>query len=256
MKNKFTILGCGSSLGSPWITNFWGKCDKKNKKNIRTRCGAHFQYKNISVLIDTSPDLKDQFKKNNLKDVDAVLYTHEHADQTSGIFELRPFFWRNKKKIDIYGSRKTINELKKKYDFCFQPKQGYMPIAKEHVIKNNFFLKKGINKIKISSFEVQHGLIKATAYVVNKIAYLSDCSYIPNKSKKYLSNLDFLIIDCLRYKFHPGHFNLDSAMSLAKELRPKKTILTNLHVELDYSKLRKRLPSNIIPAFDGISFNF
>lgn len=256
MKNKFTILGCGSSLGSPWITNFWGNCDKKNKKNIRTRCGAHFQYKNISVLIDTSPDLKDQFKKNNLKDVDAVLYTHEHADQTSGIFELRPFFWRKKKKIDIYGSRKTINELKKKYDFCFQPKQGYMPIAKEHVIKNDFFLKKGINKIKISSFEVQHGLIKATAYVVNKIAYLSDCSYIPNKSKKYLSNLDFLIIDCLRYKFHPGHFNLDSAISLAKELRPKKTILTNLHVELDYSILRKRLPSNIIPAFDGISFNF
>ena len=256
MKNKFTILGCGSSLGSPWITNFWGNCDKKNKKNIRTRCGAHFQYKNISVLIDTSPDLKDQFKKNNLKDVDAVLYTHEHADQTSGIFELRPFFWRKKKKIDIYGSRKTINELKKKYDFCFQPKQGYMPIAKEHVIKNDFFLKKGINKIKISSFEVQHGLIKATAYVVNKIAYLSDCSYIPNKSKKYLSNLDFLIIDCLRYKFHPGHFNLDSAISLAKELRPKKTILTNLHVELDYSILRKRLPSNIIPAFDGMSFNF
>ena len=256
MKNKFTILGCGSSLGSPWITNFWGNCDKKNKKNIRTRCSAHFQYKNISVLIDTSPDLKDQFKKNNLKDVDAVLYTHEHADQTSGIFELRPFFWRNKKKIDIYGSRKTINELKKKYDFCFQPKQGYMPIAKEHVIKNNFFLKKGINKIKISSFEVQHGLIKATAYVVNKIAYLSDCSYIPNKSKKYLSNLDFLIIDCLRYKFHPGHFNLESAISLAKELRPKKTILTNLHVELDYSILRKKLPSNIIPAFDGISFNF
>jgi phosphoribosyl 1,2-cyclic phosphate phosphodiesterase len=256
LKNKFTILGCGSSLGSPWITNFWGNCDKKNKKNIRTRCSAHFQYKNISVLIDTSPDLKDQFKKNNLKDVDAVLYTHEHADQTSGIFELRPFFWRNKKKIDIYGSRKTINELKKKYDFCFQPKQGYMPIAKEHVIKNNFFLKKGINKIKISSFEVQHGLIKATAYVVNKIAYLSDCSYIPNKSKKYLSNLDFLIIDCLRYKFHPGHFNLESAISLAKELRPKKTILTNLHVELDYSILRKKLPSNIIPAFDGISFNF
>ena len=114
MKNKFTILGCGSSLGSPWITNHWGNCDKKNKKNIRTRCCAHFQFKNISVLIDTSPDLKNQFKQNNLKSVDTVLYTHEHADQTSGIFELRPFFWLNKKKIDIYGSAKTIKELKKK----------------------------------------------------------------------------------------------------------------------------------------------
>ena len=256
MKNKFTILGCGSSLGSPWITNHWGNCDKKNKKNIRTRCCAHFQFKNISVLIDTSPDLKNQFKQNNLKSVDTVLYTHEHADQTSGIFELRPFFWLNKKKIDIYGSAKTIKELKKKYDFCFKPKQGYMPIAKEHIIKNNFFLKKGRNKIKINSFEVQHGLIKATAYVIDKIAYLSDCSHIPHKAKKNLNNLDFLIIDCLRYKYHPGHFNYETAIAISKELKPKKTILTNLHVALDYNKLRKELPSNILPAFDGMSFNF
>ena len=102
MKNKFTILGCGSSLGVPWITNYWGDCDKNNKKNLRTRCCAHFQYKNISVLIDTSPDIKQQFQNNNLKNVDAVLYTHEHADQTSGIFELRPFFWKYNKKIDIF----------------------------------------------------------------------------------------------------------------------------------------------------------
>ena len=99
MKNKFTILGCGSSLGSPWITNYWGNCNKKNKKNIRTRCCAHFQYKNISTLIDTSPDIKIQFKHNKINDVDAVIYTHEHADQTSGIFELRPFYWKNKKSM-------------------------------------------------------------------------------------------------------------------------------------------------------------
>ena len=131
-----------------------------------------------------------------------------------------------------------------------------MPIAKEHVIKNNFFLKKGVNKIKIKSFEVQHGLIKATAYVFNKIAYLSDCSHVPNNSKKYLRNLNCLVIDCLRYKYHPGHLNLEAAISLSKELSPKKTILTNLHVELDYNKLIKKLPSNIVPAFDGINFTF
>ena len=256
MKNKFTILGCGSSLGSPWITNNWGNCNQKNKKNIRTRCCAHFQYANISALIDTSPDLKIQFKQNNLTNVDAVLYTHEHADQTSGIFELRPFFWKNKKKIDVYGSKKTIKQLRNKYDFCFVPKQGYMPIANEHIIKNSFFLKKGNNKIKIKSFEVQHGLIKATGYVVNKTAYLSDCSHIPNKYKKFLSDLDYLIVDCLRYDYHPGHFNLEAAITLSRELKPKKTILTNLHVELDYDKLKKKLPSNVIPAFDGMSFNF
>ncbi len=256
MKNKFTILGCGSSLGSPWITDYWGNCKKKNPKNLRTRCCAHFQYKNLSVLIDTSPDLKIQFKQNNLKNVDAVLYTHEHADQTSGIFELRPFFWKNKKKIDIYGSRKTIKDLKNKYDFCFKAKQGYLPIAKDHIVKNNFLLKKGSDKIKIIPFEVQHGLIKATAYVINKVAYLSDCSYVPNNSKKHLKNLNFLIIDCLRFKYHPGHFNLDSALSLSKELNPKKTILTNLHVDLDYDVLKSKLPSNVVPAHDGMNFTF
>jgi phosphoribosyl 1,2-cyclic phosphate phosphodiesterase len=256
LKSKFTILGCGSSLGSPWITNNWGNCDKNNRKNIRTRCCAHFQYRNMSVLIDTSPDLKIQFRDNNLKNVDAVLYTHEHADQTSGIFELRPFFWKNKKKIDIYGSQKTINNLKRKYDFCFKYKLGYVPIAKKHVVKDNFVLKKNNNQIKIKSFEVQHGLIKATAYVFNKIAYISDCSHIPNKSKKFLYNLDFLIVDCLRFKHHPGHFNLDAAMLLSKELQPKKTILTNLHVDIDYEKLKKKLPKNVIPAHDGLNFSF
>ena len=256
MKNKFTILGCGSSLGAPWITNYWGNCSRKNKKNLRTRCCAHFQYENISTLIDTSPDLKAQFKKNKITNLDAVIYTHEHADQTSGIFELRPFFWKNKKKIDIYGSKKTIKDLKVKYDYCFKHKLGYSPIAKAHIIKNSFFVKKDSNKIKIDSFEVQHGPIKATAYIVNKIAYLSDCSHVPKNSKYLLQDLDYLIIDCLRIKFHPSHFNLDSAISLSKELSPKKTILTNLHVDLDYEKLKKKLPLNIIPAFDGMSFSF
>ena len=256
MKNKFTILGCGSSLGSPWITNYWGNCNKSNIKNIRTRCCAHLQYKNISILIDTSPDLKIQFINNKIKNVDAVIYTHEHADQTSGIFELRPFYWKNKKKINIYASKKTIKELKKKYDFCFKPKQGYLPILKEHNIKNSFFIKKGNNKIKINSFDVQHGLIKATAYIFENIAYLSDCSFIPNKSRKFLYNLDYLIIDCLRVKFHPGHFNLETVLLLSKEFNPKNTILTNLHVDFDYNRLKKKLPPNIVPAFDGMSFNF
>ena len=256
MKNKFTILGCGSSLGSPWITNYWGNVNKKNKKNLRTRCCAHFQYKNISTLIDTSPDLKAQFLDNKINNVDAVIYTHEHADQTSGIFELRPFFWKNKKKINVYASKKTMKDLKIKYDFCFKAKNGYIPILKDHTINSSFTIIKGFNKIKIKSFEVQHGLIKATAFIFKNIAYLSDCSFIPLKSRKFLYNLDYLIIDCLRVKFHPGHFNLETAILLSKEFKAKKTILTNLHVDLDYNKLKKKLPTNIVPAFDGMSFNF
>jgi phosphoribosyl 1,2-cyclic phosphate phosphodiesterase len=256
LKNKFTILGCGSSLGSPWITNYWGNCNKRDKKNLRTRCCAHFQYKSISVLIDTSPDLKNQLLKNKINAIDSVIYTHEHADQTSGIFELRPFFWKNKKKIDIYASKKTIKDLKIKYDYCFKAKNGYVPILKEHVIKNYFNLSKDNNKLEIKSFEIKHGLIKATAYIFQNIAYLSDCSFIPHKSRKFLYNLDYLIIDCLRVKFHPSHFNLETALSLAKKFKPKKTILTNLHVDFDYEKLKKKLPDNIVPAFDGMTFKF
>ena len=111
MSNKFTILGCGSSLGSPWITGYTGKL-KKNSKNLRTRCCAHFQKGILSVLIDTSPDIKYQFLKNKITNLDSIIYTHEHTDQTAGIFEMRPFYWKNKSKIPIYGSRNTIKALK------------------------------------------------------------------------------------------------------------------------------------------------
>ena len=108
MKNKFTILGCGSSLGSPWITNYKGKLSN-NIKNIRTRCCAHIKKKDLSVIIDTSPDVRHQFIKNQITSLDAIIYTHEHSDQTSGIFEMRPFFWKNQKRIPVYGNSKTIN---------------------------------------------------------------------------------------------------------------------------------------------------
>ncbi len=253
--NKFTILGCGSSLGSPWITNYFARL-KKNPKNIRTRCCAHIQKGNLSILIDTSPDIKNQFLKNKIKSLDAIIYTHEHADQTAGIFEMRPFYWKNKKKIPIYGSLKTIQNLKRSYEFCFFPRHSYKPIMKAIVIKNEFKINKNKNLIKIDPFEVTHGSIKATGYLFNKIAYISDCNYISRKNIKKLVDLEYLIIDCLRKDKHPSHFNYEEALSLIKLIKPKKAILTNLHVDLDYFELKKRLPKNIIPAYDGLSFNF
>jgi len=256
LKNKLTILGCGSSLGTPWITNYWGACDKKNQKNIRSRCSAHINYKNLSILIDTSPDIKNQFKKNKITNVDFVFYTHAHADQTSGIFELRPFFWKNKKLIPVYGSKRTISHLKKSNAYCFKKSQGYIPILKTNIIKNSFSIRKKNKSLKIKSFEVQHGMIKSTAYVFKKIAYISDCNHIPKKYFRYLNDLNYLIIDCLRINKHPSHFNYEEAIAIAKKLKAKKTILTNLHVDLDYKKLKKKLPTNIFPAYDGLSFNF
>ena len=255
MKNKFTILGCGSSLGSPWITNYSGKLEI-NSKNFRTRCCAHIQKGNLSILIDTSPDIKNQFLKNKINTLDAIIYTHEHADQTSGIFEMRPFFWKNKRKIPIYGSPRTISELKDKYAFCFKQSHGYKPIMKAIIVKKKFKIFNKNYNIQIEPLEVTHGMIKATGYLFDKIAYISDCNKISKKVKKKLMNLDFLIIDCLRKNKHPSHFNYDDAIDIVKFLKPKKTIFTNLHVDLDYFVLKKKLPKNIIPAFDGLSFNF
>ncbi len=256
MKNKFTILGCGSSLGAPWITNNWGKLNKRNKKNIRTRCCAHIQYQNLSILIDTSPDIKEQIKKNKISNIDAVIYTHEHADQTVGIFELRPFFWKNKKKIPVYGSKRTSKLLRKKYTFCFLPRSGYKPIMSSYTFNDKFKIQKKNKTINIRALELQHGMIKANGFVFNKVAYLSDCNKIPRKSLKYLKGLNYLIIDCLRKDPHPSHFHYDETLKIAKKLNAKKTILTNLHVDLDYATLKKQLPKNIIPAYDGLSFNF
>ena len=242
-------------MGSPWITNYSAKL-KKNPKNIRTRCCAHIQKGDLSILIDTSPDIKNQFLKKKITSLDAIIYTHEHADQTSGIFEMRPFYWKNKKKIPIYGSLKTIKELKDKYTFCFKQLHGYKPIMKANVIKKKFQIFNKNQKINIEPFEVNHGTIKATGYLFEKIAYISDCNKISKNVQKKLMNLDFLIIDCLRKNKHPSHFNYSDAINFIKSVRPKKTILTNLHVDLDYFDLKKKLPSNIIPAYDGLSFNF
>ena len=208
------------------------------------------------MLIDTSPDIKNQFLNNKIKSLDAIIYTHEHADQTAGIFEMRPFFWKNKKMIPIYASKRTIKELKDKYTFCFKPRHGYAPIMRANIIKNNFKIKKVKKVLCIKAFDVIHGLIKATGFVFNKIAYISDCNKIPKKSLKNLFNLEYLIIDCLRKDKHPSHFNYEDAINLANLVKPKKTILTNLHVDLDYDYLKKKLPTNILPAYDGMSFNF
>ena len=253
--NKFTILGCGSSLGSPWITNYSARLKKKSK-NIRTRCCAHIQKGNLSVLIDTSPDIKSQFLNNKIRSLDAIIYTHEHADQTSGIFEMRPFFWKNKKKIPVYASKKTIKELKDKYTFCFSQRHGYKPIMKANIIKKKFLIKKDDTKLFFEAFEVAHGMIKSTGYRFDDIAYISDCNKIGNSVSKKLLNLKYLIIDCLRKEKHPSHFNFDDAISFIKLVKPQKAILTNLHVDMDYFDLKKKLPKYIIPAFDGLNVNF
>jgi phosphoribosyl 1,2-cyclic phosphate phosphodiesterase len=255
-KDKIIILGSGSSLGVPRIDGYWGRADKKDLKNNRTRCSIYIKNKNLNILIDTSPDIRSQLLKNKITKIDNVIYTHDHADQTHGINELRTFFWKNKKKIDVYTNRNTAKTLYKSFNYLFIKKSKfYNPILKMNIIKKKFLINKNKNKISFEPIIVAHGDTKAYGYIFKKIAYISDCSYISKKELKKLYNLNILIIDCLKFKKHKTHLNYYEAIKYIKILKPKKAILTNLHSDIDYRKLKNKLLKekiNTTPAYDGM----
>ena len=255
MKSNLIILGCGSSVGVPRVDGFWGNCDKKNIKNVRTRCSAVIIKGSNSILIDTSPDIKNQLLSNKIKNISSVIYTHEHADQTNGLFELRPFYWKYNKKINIYGNAKTISHLKKRQDYLFKKTSDYPPIVKANVINSKFTLGKLKEKIYFNTIKVKHGGTNSLAYIFEKTAYISDSNDLSITKMRQFKNLKYLIIDCLKFNKNPAHFNLEESMFIHNCLKPKKTILTNLHHDLDYDFLLNKLPNNIIPAYDGLTLN-
>ena len=255
---KFTILGCGSSMGVPRADGFFGKCNPKNKKNYRTRCSALLQSNNVNILIDTSPDLRMQLLNNKITNIDKVLYSHMHADQTHGINDLRVFFIKNRKTLDIYADLNTRKYLYKNFSYCFDTNSYEYPATlKMHPIKKNIYFKKKNEKISVKCISVEHGNVKSVCYIFNnKLAYISDVSKIQNKDYKHFKNLKFLIIDCLWYRNHPSHLNFKESLKLIELFSPKKAILTNLHSDLDYDELKGKLKKNIIPAHDGLSLVF
>ncbi len=255
---KFIILGCGSSMGVPRTDGYFGRCNPKEKKNYRTRCSALIQSRNMNILIDTSPDLRNQLLDNKIKKIDKVLYSHMHADQTHGINDLRIFFLKNKKTIPIYADNETSKYLIKSFSYCFKNTfNEYPAILKMHEIKEKMQINDNKKKILINSIKVKHGNINSICYIIDKkLAYISDVSEIRKKDFHYFENLNYLIIDCLWYKKHPSHLNLDQSLYLINKFKPKKAFLTNLHSELDYNELKKRLPRNIFPAYDGLTINF
>ena len=255
---KFIILGCGSSMGVPRADGFFGKCDPRNKKNIRTRCSALLKSNYSNILIDTSPDLRFQLIKNKINNIDKVLYSHMHADQTHGINDLRVFFIKNKKPIDIYADLNTRKYFSKNFSYCFKSNSNEYPATlKMRSIKKNFFFKKNNEKINVKCIKVEDGSVNSICYIFNKkLAYISDVSKIYKKDYKYFKNLKYLVIDCLWYRKHPSHLNLEKSLELIKIFSPKKAILTNLHSDLDYKELKGKLDKNITPAYDGLSLVF
>ena len=254
---KFIILGCGSSMGVPRPDGFFGNCDPKNIKNYRTRCSALIKTDMENILIDTSPDLRQQLISQKIKKIDKVFYSHMHADQTHGINDLRSFFIQNKKPINVYADIITTKYLKKTFSYCFDnSNKEYPATLKINKIDKRLFIMNSNKKINIIPIKVQHGKIKSICYILDsKLAYISDVSEIFKRDYNSFKNLEYLIIDCLWYKNHPSHFNLENSLEMIKIFSPRKAILTNLHTDLDYKKLYKILPKNVIPAFDGLTLN-
>ena len=252
---KFIILGCGSSMGVPRPDGFFGNCDPHNKKNYRTRCSALLQTTDENVLIDTSPDLRYQLLKHNIKKIDKVYYSHMHGDQTHGINDLRSFFINRKKPINVYADKDTSKHLTHSFSYCFNNHSSEYPATlKMNNLNDNMYSIDKDRKIKIKYVEVEHGNVKSNCFIIDKkLAYISDVSKIFEKDYNYFKNLEYLIIDCLWYKYHPSHFNLEKSLEMINLFSPNNSILTNLHTDLDYNVLKKQLPKKILPAHDGLT---
>ena len=202
--------------------------------------------------------MRQQLLRHKITKIDKVFYSHIHSDQTHGINDLRIFYIKNKKQIDVYADLDTSNYLKKSFSYCFNSySKEYPATLKLNRLKNNHLILNRLNKVNLKTIKVKHGNVKSNCFIINKkLAYISDVNEIYNKDYKYFKNLEYLIIDCLRYNFHPSHFNLESVLNLINLFKPKKSILTNLHTDLDYNVLKNRLPKNVVPAYDGLSINF
>ncbi len=260
MSFKFTILGCGTSTGVPRIDGNWGACDPANPKNRRRRCSFLIEKWNgvgvTTVLVDTSPDLREQLIDAKVKSLDGVLYTHDHADHTHGIDDLRILAYRMKRRIDIYATPDTESVLKKRFDYCFatQPGSSYPPIVKGHTISPGVPLTitgEG-GAIDVLPYLQHHGEITSLGFRFGGLAYSSDVVGLPPETLPMLENLDVWVIDALRPATHPSHFSLDEALGWIERLRPRRAVLTHMHIDLDYEQLKRTLPAHIEPAYDGM----
>ena len=253
---RFTILGCGSSGGVPRLGGHWGNCDPNNVKNFRKRCSLliqRFENNNVTnVLIDTTPDMRQQLLDAKIGKLDAVIYTHEHADHLHGLDDLRMIVINMQKRLPVFASKQTKNSILERFGYAFKTPKGspYPPILDMNDLTEPLEIQGAGGPIKFTSFDVDHGNILVSAIKVNNVLYTPDISTVRNDTE--LRDLDCWILDSLRYKPHPSHVNLEQALGLIDRYKPKKAILTNLHVDLDYLTLLNETPDNVVPAHDGL----
>jgi phosphoribosyl 1,2-cyclic phosphate phosphodiesterase len=264
MNLRVTILGCGSSGGVPRPALGWGACDPNNPKNRRRRCSLLVERlahpdggPRTCVLVDTSPDLREQLIDTHVDWLDGIFYTHEHADHTHGIDDLRALFIHKRRRLDAYLDEMTARVVVDRFGYCFEtpPGSGYPPILNENrvVAGTPVEIHGEGGAITVVPFRQDHGDIPSLGYRFGPVAYSSDLVDLPAASIAALAGLDLWIVDALRYRPHPSHFSVDQALEWIARIGPKRAILTNMHADIDYTELKAKLPPHVEPAYDGLA---
>lgn len=260
MSLTVTILGCGTSGGVPRIGNEWGACDPNNPKNRRRRCAALAARRGpegvTRVLVDTPPDLREQLIDAGVGLLDGVLFTHDHADHCHGIDDLRIVAYNGRRRVDVYFSEEVGQILRDRFTYCFETPPGseYPAVLSGHEIRAGEPVRVagpgGV--IEAMPFLQRHGLTETLGFRFGGIAYSPDVSDFPEESVPHLEGLDVWILDALRYTTHPSHLSVEQALGWIERLKPKRAVLTHMHVDLDYEALARQLPEGVEPAYDGL----
>jgi phosphoribosyl 1,2-cyclic phosphate phosphodiesterase len=264
MSYKLTFLGTGSSGGVPRIGHHWGSADRTNPKNRRRRCAVvvtrQGPHGTTTVLIDTPPDLRDQCLERDIIHVDGVLYTHDHADHTHGIDDLRAFAINERRRIDVHMDDLTWDSLLVRFRYCFEQKSNstYLPILTRHRIAPGepvTIQGKG-GPITAVPILQDHGEMPSLGFRFGKLVYSPDIVGIPEPSESAFAGLDMWIVDALRIIPHPSHWSVKQALAQIARFQPKQALLTHMHVDLDYDELCRKLPEHVRPAYDGLTVDF
>jgi phosphoribosyl 1,2-cyclic phosphate phosphodiesterase len=260
---EFTILGSGASGGVPKSDGDWGRCDPLEPRNRRTRCSLAAIRKspelneiNTTLVVDLSPEFRLQSVAAGIKRIDAVLFSHDHADQTHGIDDIRAFAYRQRGRIPCWADPDTTISLMERFSYIFKGVKDYPAIADFLPCPPYgvaFEISGPSGAIPVLGYEMDHGQVRATGYRFGDVAYSSDVVGLPDASKALLQNLDVFIVDALRYAPHPSHAHLDLALQWIEELKPQRAIVTNLHIDMDYQTLKRALPHGVEPAYDGLT---